>query len=197
MNLPDEPTYSVNDSNVTFEVVAQKPYVPEDLRSAIEFASLVIVPREGFRDEGGPLFPAGTLQLLDHINDAAPELVVAVPVSDEDYRELSLHDAQLTLGTFLLTLIAAPIFVNLVTEFIKKKTGGNEQTAKVDLIMNVRKPNGHTTEISYKGPAVYFESSIAPILKSMAEVTVADEESVATESSVEERMQYLELDERL
>ena len=60
---------NVSDTDVTFEGIYQKPYVPAEYIDDIKKANLLIIPNEGFRDESDVLFPETTREFFDFIKE--------------------------------------------------------------------------------------------------------------------------------
>lgn len=46
---------NISDTNITFEGIYQKPYVPAEYMDDIKKANLLIIPNEGFRDMSKPI----------------------------------------------------------------------------------------------------------------------------------------------
>lgn len=67
-------TMNVSDTDVTFEEIYKKPYVPVEYMEDIKNANLLIIPNEGFRDEGDVLFPETTREFLEFLKDNANDV---------------------------------------------------------------------------------------------------------------------------
>ena len=53
-----------DDEVKTFEELVHRPELPDTLRQELMRADIVLLPRWGFRDVEGPLFPHGTQDFL-------------------------------------------------------------------------------------------------------------------------------------
>lgn len=152
---------------------AARSFVPNELRTAIESAALLVVPQEGFRDRDIPMFPVGTEDLVGYFRDhLPPDVDLEVPISDDDYEELALHADLLVLGTFVVTAIAAPIFVNLVSEAVKHRFPqyfGGTKKAEAKLEIHVQRPDGAFAKVEYEGPVEALLPTVAPVVAQLSE----------------------------
>lgn len=70
-------TLKIIDTDITFEQIYDKKYIPKEYLEDIKKANLLIIPDEGFRDTGDVLFPETTREFFDFIRDSSGEEVVA------------------------------------------------------------------------------------------------------------------------
>lgn len=137
-----------------------RPYLTDDVKASIERAAVVILPREGFRDYQGPVFPVGTEEIFHLLKTGLPAGSFAeIATNDDDYHELALHSATLILGAFLVTSIVAPLVVNLLSDYVNRRCSSDEK-ATVRFEMKVEDGAGRTASISYDGPAKQFGASV-------------------------------------
>lgn len=133
-----------------------RPYVSDEAKVEIGAASLVILPKEGFRDHLGPVFPVGTEELLRYLQSELPgDVPVGIAVDEDKYVELALHGALVIIGTFLVTAIAAPVVANIISEYIKKRWGSKQETTNVRVELRIEDVE-RTSSISFEGPAEQF-----------------------------------------
>ena len=57
------------DSDLTFEKIYEKKYIPSKYLDEIKKANLLIVPNENFRKKGDVLFPETTREFFEYIQD--------------------------------------------------------------------------------------------------------------------------------
>ena len=65
-----ENNLKVFDSNITFESIYKKDYIPHEYLPDIKNANFLIIPNENFRNEGDVLFPETTIEFFEHIKEA-------------------------------------------------------------------------------------------------------------------------------
>ena len=71
---------NVSDTDITFDGIYGKPYIPIEYMDDIKKANLLIIPNEGFRDEGDVLFPETTREFFimkTYLRQGAAELPAA------------------------------------------------------------------------------------------------------------------------
>lgn len=145
-----------------------RPFVTDELRNALASAAILIVPREGFRDHVGPVFPVGTEDVFHHLRQNAPaDATVNICIDDKDYHELALHGALLIVGAFFATALAAPVAVNLISDYFKKRLGSSKDRAvKVELTVS---DASRTAKLTYEGPAEHFQAVVGEALRQLPE----------------------------
>lgn len=154
---------SIEPSEKSFDYWINHPFTSDEIKSSLKEANVLVVPAEGFRDYEGPVFPIGTRELFQFILKNAPEpLVIEATVDEADYKELALHGALIIIGTFVVTSVVAPIFVNLVSEYLKKRWGEKhlckpDTQVKFELILQDK---DKASKLLYEGPASTFETEV-------------------------------------
>jgi len=151
---------STSNSTDSFETWIEKSFIPESLKPSLRASSLLIVPSEFIRNIEGPVFPTGTEDLYFYLKEKMPNLNPELCINDEDYREYAFHGILLILGSFVVTAIAAPVFANVISEYVKKKLfeSDDKKDTEVRFEMTVTDEKGSSKSIKYSGPAAQFES---------------------------------------
>lgn len=148
---------NVSDTDITFDGIYGKPYIPMEYMDDIKRANLLIIPNESFRDEGDILFPETTREFLDFIRDAGGEEVVSdIAISDEEFQRIELHSAAIEVATIIVQQVVLPIATGIVASFlydlIKKYHRKPEETsAKVKIIVEETETK-KSKMITYEGP---------------------------------------------
>lgn len=110
---------NVSDTDITFDGIYEKPYIPIEYMADIKKANLLIIPNEGFRDEGDVLFPETTREFFDFIKETAgDDVIVDIAVSDEDFQCIELHSAAIEVATIIVESALFSIAINLVSSFL-------------------------------------------------------------------------------
>ena len=158
-NTPKSPI-SISVCDESFETWITKPYINAELRPSLRKADLLIVPREKIRNLQGPVFPAGTEDLYFFLKEKLPDYHPEICISDEQYQEYAFHGVMLIIGGFIVTVLAAPIFVNVVSEYINKQLALKSEPGKsvdVKFEMSIIESDGTAKKIKYDGPAEQFQ----------------------------------------
>ena len=148
---------NVTDSNVTFEKIYKKEYVPMEYLDEIKKANLLIIPNENFRDKGDVLFPETTREFLDFIREFPnDEVIVDIAISDEDFKRIELHSAVIEVAPIIVQMVILPIAVNIISSFlydlVKKYHRKSEDiSAKVQIIAE-ETATKKSKKIIYEGP---------------------------------------------
>ncbi|MFA5858674.1 MAG: hypothetical protein WC955_06375 [Elusimicrobiota bacterium] len=188
--MTQEPTneteYIVEESKETFSTWIDRPYIPNELKTQLFKANVLIVPREGFREHSEPVFPTGTEELLNFLRDNMDKGIVPdICSTDQDYREFALHDTWIIIGSFIVTSIVAPIIVDLISEYIKKRWTSKENHTNIKVELTVVEKDGHASRLLYEGSANDFNKSVKPTLKSLADKNVDTQPIVGTQPKKE------------
>ena len=147
----------VSDTDITFERIYEKDYIPTEYINDIKRANLLIIPNEGFRAEGDVLFPETTRDFFDYIRETAGTQIVAdIAISDEDFQRIELHSAVIEVATIIVQWIVLPIATGMISSFlyelVKKYHRKPEDTsAKVQIIAE-ETATKKSKKITYEGP---------------------------------------------
>ena len=162
---------TISETDRGWEFWRQKSFVSEDLGRQLADANFLLVPQEGFRDFDGPLFPVGTEEFFRFLREKAPpEVKVDLCVSDDDYKELALHAELLILAGVVVTTLIAPVVVNLVSEYLKKRLwpGETDRGVKFQMVLQeADREKQRAVGISYEGPADKFQETMVSAIESV------------------------------
>ena len=164
----DEPVNAnkidVEESQNTFDYWINRPYISENLKGSLSKTNVLIVPLEGYYDKG-PVFAGFSERLLTFLKNSGYQgLLPDICIEEGDYVELAQHGRTLIIvGAFVLTSIIAPIFVNLVSDFIKQRLGAEDKRIKIE--MTVVDKDGKGKQFRYEGSADSFKDIVLPRLK--------------------------------
>ena len=178
---------SLSEATNDFRHWASAPGLSENTRANILNSDIVVVPNDGFRDYSGPLFPAGTAELFQYIKDNLPSgREVELAVEDQDFRELSLHYDVVTIASCVVKIVAAPIAVKLLADWIAKRLGSRLQSSEVRASLTVVQTDGDRSksiQISYEGPAATFETTVKGALDKIPSAIVPASGGTSGEST--------------
>lgn len=148
-----------------FEVIEDGPTFQELIEQAsptlaceIQGKSVLLLPSHGSEDA----FYAGSLDTLDYLNENGLE--ADLYSTDEEYKELSLHGADLWLGTFILQSIVIPVFCGVISSYIydrlKAKPGD-----KISLRFIIEKKDKSSATVSFDGKVEDVEKALNAVKK--------------------------------
>ncbi|WP_336938567.1 hypothetical protein [Acinetobacter modestus] len=134
--------FSIKESSLNFERLIDD--APIEIATTLKEKNVIILPSHDHDD----VFYAGTLDTLDYLNEN--RINTDVYASDEQYKELGLHGAEIWLGTFLIQNIVIPIFCSVISSYIydKLKAKNDDSIALKFLVQN---KDGKTTAIEFNG----------------------------------------------
>lgn len=160
--------FIVEKSETSFDAWLTKSYVSDQLRQQLSKSNVLLLPQEDFREGTGIIFPLGTDEFFSYLRENAPEEVaVDILVEDSDYKEIALFsDLLIILGTFFVTSIVAPIFVNLVSDYLIKKKLPKKTTSQVRIEILIEGDKG-TTRVFYEGSVSDFYKTTYPVVESL------------------------------
>ena len=145
------------DTDITFEKIYEKEYIPPEYLNDIKEANFLIIPNEEFRDEKGTFFPETTRQFFEYIKESSEKDIIAyIAISDDDFQQLELHSAVVDVATIIVKDIVLPIAINLISSFLydlikNYHRAPNETSAKVRIITEETKTK-KSKIITYEGP---------------------------------------------
>ena len=117
---------------------------------------MVILPSHGHDDA----YYAGTLDTLDFLNENGID--TDVYASDEEYKELGLHGAEIWLGTFIIQSIVVPIFCGVVSAYIYDKLKAKDDD-DIALRFMVENKKGKTIAVEFNGKVENLDKALDAI----------------------------------
>lgn len=148
---------NVTDSDVTFENIYKKEYIPMEYLDDIKKANLLIIPNENFRDEGDVLFPETTREFLDFIREFPnDEIISDIAISDEEFKRIELHSAVIEVAPIIVQWVVLPIATSMIASFlydlVKKYHRKPEDTSAKVKIITEETETKKSKMITYEGP---------------------------------------------
>lgn len=145
------------DSDLTFEKIYEKKYIPSEYLDEIKKANLLIVPNENFRKKGDVLFPETTREFFEYIQDHPNDEIVAdIAISDDNFQRIELHSAVIEVATIIVNVVVLPVAINMISDYlydlIKKYHRKPEDTSARLKIISEETKTKKTKIISYEGP---------------------------------------------
>ncbi|NLE04327.1 MAG: hypothetical protein GX638_05920 [Crenarchaeota archaeon] len=154
---------TIEESTLDFDSIKQEAYYPKELDDYLSKCDVWIVPEEIHRDGYDILFPEHTKDVKRFL--FCKGMKIDVPCKDDDFHEIELHDASILLGSFLLTSIVLPLFINLISSYIYDKVLSKDKDNEVKLNLHIKSQKGKVVKIKYKGPASKMNSTLKEVEK--------------------------------
>jgi len=111
---------TVEKAELGFEYWATRPYLKKETQERLKMAEILLVPKERFRENDMRVFPFGSDVLFARLQkELGGRFKVDVAIEDGDYKQLSLHSVLIDLGTFVVTSIAVPVLVSVLSNYLK------------------------------------------------------------------------------
>lgn len=163
---------NVTDSDVTFEKIYKKEYIPTEYLDDIKKANLLIIPNENFRDEGDVLFPETTREFLDFIREFPnDEIISDIAISDEDFKRIELHSAVIEVAPILVQWVVLPIATSMIASFlydlVKKYRRKPEDTSAKVKIITEETETKKSKMITYEGPVSGVKDALDQVAKDL------------------------------
>ena len=121
--------------------------------TAVQNASIVLIPNEGFADYTEPILSDGSADFFQFLRDNTPDgAAVELAIEDQDYKELVLHFDVLVLPTILLSSLLLPTVAQLIANYIERR-GARLKDTEVRASIYVHRTEGTRKKTMYEGPA--------------------------------------------
>jgi hypothetical protein len=161
--------FIVEKSDISFNTWLAKPYISDNLRQQLSQSNILLLPLENFREGTGIIFPIGTDEVFSYLRENSPDDVcVDILVEDNDYKEIALFsDFFITLGVFIVKYFVAPIFVNLVSNYLTKKILPQKAASSVKIEFFIEGTKG-TTRVLYEGSVLDFHQTVYPEIEALS-----------------------------
>lgn len=148
--------FEVAEDGPTFQKLIEQ--ATPALASEIQGKSVLLLPSHGSEDA----FYAGSLDTLDYLNENG--LDADLYSTDDDYKELSLHGADLWLGTFIFQSIVIPVFCGVISSYIYDKLKAKSDD-KISLEFIIEKKDKLSATVSYEGKVEDVEKALNAVKK--------------------------------
>ena len=163
---------NVADSNVTFEKIYKKDYIPTEYLDDIKKANLLIIPNENFRDEGDVLFPETTREFFDFIREFPNDEIIAdIAISDENFKRIELHSALIEVAPIIVQWVVFPIATSMIASFlyelVKKYRRKPEDTSAKVQIITEETATKKSKKITYEGPVSGVKEALDQAVKDL------------------------------
>ena len=133
LDEPKQPQLNMEPSNETFQSFIERNYINRESRDRLSQANVLMIPNEGYLERTDLIyFPSGTTDLYQFLKEEeSGKMSIDICLEEKDYKEVALHADWLFLASFIVTSIVAPLFVDLLADYIKKHLVKRESETNV------------------------------------------------------------------
>ena len=159
-----EKKIDVIDTELSFESIYKKEYMPKEYEEEIKSANILLIPNESFRDKQGLFFPECTDELLNFMKENE-NVKVDICISDEDFKKLELHADIVYIATMIVQWAVLPITTSIIAAYLYDKLNKSNKSPKetnTDVNVIVEK-NGKSKMVHYQGSVENFEKTMKTI----------------------------------
>ena len=138
---------------------SQASFLPEDLRSPVANAEILLVPGEGYAEHHDlRYFPSGTIDFLNFLKEHAPETRIEICAADDDYREVLRHADILYLANVVLEHVALPVLIHLVMKYVEHRRAHRKELPHVHMNVTIHDAKtDRAVTLDYEGASTAFE----------------------------------------
>ncbi|HIC8798396.1 hypothetical protein [Aeromonas veronii] len=128
----------------------------QKIKDVANSAEIVFYPLLNFREQVEQCFYVGTIDLFQYVISHMPqEHSIAIACDEDQYQEIALCSKLHRLGIYIISFIAAPIFVNVISNYISGQLKASHDD-QVEINIIIESKDGNTQRIEYLGSAEKF-----------------------------------------
>jgi hypothetical protein len=146
-------------SNITFSSVMGEMGLSEERIEELKNIEILALPSKNYCSENGKSFYGATREFYMYCQEKEPGQTIDFCTEKAQYLEIDLNSVELFLGTFLISSIIVPVFVNLISEFIKNKLTHNDDKITINIIINDNRQN-NSIAINFRGTKEDFDHKV-------------------------------------
>lgn len=156
----------IEDSDISFEEIYKKDYIPIEYLDDIKKANILIIPNETYRETGTIWFPETTYEFFDYMRENSNETVITdITISDENFKRLEMHSAVIEVATLIVQWGVLPIATSMIASFlydlVKKHHRKPEETSAKVKIVAEETETKKSRMIIYEGPVAGIEETLS------------------------------------
>lgn len=159
--------FVIRESEKGLDYWKSRKLVAEAIENEVFQADLLLVPKEGYGDYKGPLFPQGTEKIFLFLKKYVPQdISVDICAEDDSFRELALYHDDIILPLLLIDKVMLPIALALLVDYIKTRIAKNKENKSRMKLKIFVKDSERIMEVEYEGPIDIFKEEIVEKLTS-------------------------------
>lgn len=153
----------VEESEICFSKYVNDARISDSLRAECLDSDILMLPPQ----LNGSTYPEMTNEIYKFLQQELPkEMKINLPVEDDNYEETRFYEVMTMVAVFLVTRIAIPIVVEILTHFIIKKIEKKEEKPLINFTFIVDDKDGNKSKkITYEGNTEGFRDFMTNIHK--------------------------------
>ena len=156
-------SFEISSSGVTFTSVARDISLSQARIDELSHKSIWAIPIKNYHGKEGLFFFGGTREFYMFCQEHTTEQNMDFCIEKSEYLEIDLNSVELFLGTFLISSIVIPVFVNLISNFINSKLIDKNDKLTINIIIN-NISQDNSTNIYFSGTKKDFEIKVLKTL---------------------------------
>jgi hypothetical protein len=152
----EESKITIEDSDKAKNEFTHREGIDDTLQAELDKADVLILPKRNFRPEVPLCFPERTGEIFKFLETEFAKMnkSIGLAVSDDEYKEIELHDFWIYLPTmYIQSQVVLPLIINLLSNWIYDKFAKHpavkeEPKVKFSAIIETAKGN---KEIKFEG----------------------------------------------
>lgn len=163
-----EKDIKITDTDITFETILQKKYIPQKYIDDIKKANVLIIPNEGFRDKEGYFFPECTSEFYMFLK-RQEGIETEICIDDKEFQNIELHADIIYVATMIIQYVVLPVVTSMIASYLYDKVNSMNKKRK-DANTNVHiivEKNGKSKKIDYEGNIENFEDAMKTLDKTI------------------------------
>jgi hypothetical protein len=155
----EDKVFEITSSNITFTSAIEEVGLSQERINELKTKNIWAIPVKNYHGKEGFFFFGGAREFYMFCKEYTTNHDMDFCIEKTQYSEIDLNSIELFLGTFLITSIVVPIFVNLISDFIRRKLTHDSDEITVNIIINNISQN-NSTNIHFKGTRDEFENKV-------------------------------------
>lgn len=163
---------SVSDSDITFDKIYEKDYIPQEYIDEIKNANFLLIPNDDRYEDGCLLFPETTREFFDFVREQEDEGIIAdIAISDEDFQSIELHSAVIEVAKVIVQWWILPVATSMIASFlydlVKKYHRKPEETSTKVQIITEETETKKSKQLIYEGPVSGIKDALDQAIKEL------------------------------
>lgn len=159
-----EKELKITDTDVNFEVIYDKEYIPQKYLDSIKNANVLLIPHEGFRDKKGYYFPECTSEFYEYLR-GKEEIETEICIDDDEFQKLELHADIIYVATLIIQYVVLPVVTSIISSYLCDKIKSmNKKKKDVNTSVHIIvEKKGRSKKIDYEGSVENFEEAMKTV----------------------------------
>jgi hypothetical protein len=155
--------FNIIASNISISSAIQEANLSSKRKDELKTVNILALPTKGYHGKDGAFFFGGARDFYMYCQENDPNHPVDFCIEKTEYKEIDLNSIELFLGTFLISSIILPVFVNLISNYLSSKLTHHDDKITINIIINNATQN-NSTQINFRGTKDSFNEKVLKAL---------------------------------